>query len=384
MPDRVLYFLRIAFLILCCTGLWLFLISGTSAQGPALTSQAPAEKSVDEVQKNIQVFKGLPQSQLIPVMNYMAASLGVRCNYCHVNKSGVWDYASDEKGEKKSAREMIAMVMGINKGTFKGNPEVSCYTCHRGRTQVAHTLSVPLPTPEPRSSGPQGQQGQTGQQPREALPTADQILDKYYQAIGGPAAIEKMKSRVMKGTLTTANGMELGYELSQSGPDMVLAVVTSQQGVIERGFNGSVGWEKSTRGVRDLAGPELFYLRRYPDIYKDIRLKEQFSRIGVAGKTKIEGVDVYILRATMTAGQREQLFFDANTGFLIRRATSMVTPVGTIPEQVEFSDYRDVDGLKLPFVVRVSTVDQNFSVTRKFTDIKLNAPIDSKVFNKPA
>src|SRR4030095_5237341 len=111
------------------------------------------------------------------------------------------------------------------------------------------TLSVPLPTPEPRPS-PQAQGGQ--QQQRDSLPTAEQILEKYYQALGGTAAIEKLKSRVMKGTIATATGMEFGYELTQSGPDMVLSTITTEQGVVEKAFNGTSGWEKSPRGVRDL------------------------------------------------------------------------------------------------------------------------------------
>jgi len=78
------------------------------------------------------------------------------------------------------------------------------------------------------------------------------------------------------------------------------------------------------------------------------------------------------------------LYFDAETGLLVRRTTSTTTPVGTIPEQVDFSDYRDVDGMKVPFTIRVSTVDPTYSVVRKFTEIKLNVPIDAKRFNKPA
>src|SRR5258708_23786898 len=111
-----------------------------SALGMALSSQTPAtagasqEKTVEQVQKNIKVLNGMPQSQFIPAMNYMAASLGVRCNFCHVNTNGQWDYASDEKEEKETARGMIKMVLDVNKTTFHGNPQVSCYTCHRGRT----------------------------------------------------------------------------------------------------------------------------------------------------------------------------------------------------------------------------------------------------------
>jgi photosynthetic reaction center cytochrome c subunit len=380
MSGHVSNAIRAAILTLSILLAFVVVIHHSAAQNPPTAPQTPVEQTVEQGHKNIQVLKGLPESQLIPVMNYMSASLGVSCNHCHVNKNGNWDFASDEKGEKKSAREMITMVTGVNKSTFKGNAEVSCYTCHRGRTSVVHTLSMPLPTPEPQPSGT----AQSSRQ-REALPTADQILDKYYQALGGAAAIDKLKSRAMKGTLTTANGEDLGYELTQSGQDMVLATITTpKMGVIERGFNGSAGWEKSTKGVRDLGSEEITYLRRYPDLYTDLRLTGQFSRISVAGKPKIDGRDVYVLRGTTTAGKREQLYFDAETGLLIRRTTSTTTPVGIIPEQVDFSDYREVDGLKVPFTVRVSAIDPNYSIVRKFTEIKLNVPVDTKQFNKPA
>ena len=382
MSDHSSPFLRATAIVLSITCVLVVLVAHTRAQNPPAASQtaAPTEKPVEEVGKNIQVLKGMPASQLSSVMNYMAGSLGVRCNYCHVNKGGNWDYASDEKGEKKSAREMISMVVGINKNSFHGNPEVSCYTCHRGRSSVAHTLSMPVPTPEPRPSQAPAQSGAA-----QANPTADQILEKYYQAIGGSAAIDKLKSRVMKGTLVANNGNELGYELSQAGPDSVLAILTTPQaGTFERGFDGTIGWEKSSRGIRDLSPEEIGYLRRYPALYTDIKLKEQFSRISFGGKPKIDGRDVYVLRATTTAGKREQLFFDVETGLLVRRTSSTTTLIGTIPEQVDFSDYRDVDGLKLPFTIRVSAIDPTYSVVRKFTEIKLNVPVDPKRFNKPA
>jgi hypothetical protein len=369
--------LRLTALSLFVLSLTVVAITRTRAQNqPA--AQTPTEKTIDQTHTNIKVLKGVPDSQLIPIMNFMGASLGVRCNYCHVNNNGKWDFASDEKGEKNAARDMMTMTMGINKNSFRGNNEVSCYTCHRGRTNVAHTLPMPLPTPEPRPSPAPTPAGSP--QPN---PTADQVIDKFYQAIGGVAAIDKMKSRVMKGTVVMNNGNEIGYEVDQSGPDSVLAILTTPQGVMERAFNGTVGWEKSATGVRDLRGEEIGNLRRYPSFYTDLKLKEQFSRIGFGGKQKIDGRDVYALRATTTAGGRETLFFDVETGFLVRRASSLATPVGNIPEQVDFSDYRDVDGLKLPFTIKVESIDPMSSVVRKFTEIKLNVPIDAKRFNKP-
>src|ERR1041385_1576078 len=307
--------LRLILLILVVAAVLTVVINRTSAQ--TSTPTAPAEKTVEQTRANIQVLKGLPDSQLIPVMNFMGASLGVRCTYCHVNKDGKWDFPSDEKPEKKTAREMITMVMGINKGNFRGNPEVSCYTCHRGRTSVVHTLSLPLPAPEPRPSP-----AASLTTPQPANPTAEQIFDKYYQALGGPEAIDKLKSRVMTGTLVSPQG-EVPYILTQSGADSVHAIITTSQGVIERALSGATGWEKSSRGVRDLSDGEISYVRRYSLLYPDIKLKDQFTRTSFGGKQKIDERDVYVVRGTTITGKRETLFFDAESGLLVRRTSQI-------------------------------------------------------------
>src|SRR4051812_1187669 len=102
-----------ASLLLACVAVVSSVDAGFSEQTKtqtAVTSVAPPEKTVEQTQKNIQVLTGLPASQLIPVMNYMGSSLGVKCTFCHVNKDGNWDFPSDEKPEKSTAREMIKMV----------------------------------------------------------------------------------------------------------------------------------------------------------------------------------------------------------------------------------------------------------------------------------
>ena len=374
---------KLRILVLCVALLFVACVSiVASAQAGLLLSAAqqtePAEKTVEQVQKNIKVLHGLPESQLIPVMNFVSASLGVRCQFCHVNKEGKWDFASDEKPEKNTAREMIRMVLGVNKETFKGSPTVSCYTCHRGRTSPVGAPPLPLPEATPTPSP-----GET--KPKEELPTVDQILAKNQEALGGSAAIEKLKTRVMKGTWLTANGISLGYEVYQSGPDKLYTVLnTPKQGVFERGFDGATGWEKSTRGIRTLEGQELFYLRRYPNLFKDIKLKEQFTRIAIAGKDKIGEREVYVLRGMTIDNRRERLYFDAQTGLLLRRVSSVPTMIGVIPEQIDFEDYRDVDGMKMPFTIRISSIDPFYSSTRKFSEIKINVPVDETKFNKPA
>lgn len=359
-----------------------FLMQAAQQTAPSTQATPPqtalAEKTVEQVQKNIQVLTGLPASQLIPVMNYVGSSLGVKCTYCHVNKDGKWDFVSDEKPEKGTAREMIKMVQGLNKANFKGNPAVGCFTCHRGSNSPVRVPQLPIAIPTPVAEAAEAT-------PKETPPTADQILAKYTEALGGSAAIEKLKTRSMKGTWLTQSGATLAYEVYQSAPDRIYTVLnTPKQGVFERGFNGKTAWEKSNLGLRDLEGTELFYLKRYPDLFRDIKLQGQFTRISFGGKDKLDGKDVYVLRGQGVDGKGERLFFDAQTGLLLRRITTTPTMVGLIPEQVDYDDYRDVDGLKLPFTIRVTAIVPVSSSTRKFTEIKLNVPVNETKFNKPA
>ena len=122
---------------------------------PAQTPAAPAakqEKTLGETGKNIQVLKSLPESQLGTVMQYIATSMGRRCDFCHVNKGGNnWAWELDDKAEKQMGRTMMKMVLAINKDNFRGNTQVGCYTCHRGRNQPNSIPAFPLPTRLPGS-----------------------------------------------------------------------------------------------------------------------------------------------------------------------------------------------------------------------------------------
>src|SRR3989441_9051536 len=246
-------------------------------------SAAPQEKTVEQVQKNIKVLTGMPQSQLIPVMNFFAASMGRRCNFCHVNRNGQWDYAADEKPEKNQAREMIKMVMDVNKTTFKGSVSVSCYTCHRGRTQPLSVPPLPLPQPSPAAGNPAGLGGpapgtrgaQASPSTTPALPTADDIFNKYIAAIGGQAAVDKLTSHVAKGTIAQATGNSFQFEPYQEAPEQFYLMVTRPPGPCERGYNGQVGWEKTARGVRELSGGELTNFKVANGLFCLIKLKEQ-------------------------------------------------------------------------------------------------------------
>jgi len=239
--------LKIAAVSLALSALLVLLTSRSSANA----SLAPQEKTVEQVQKNIKVLTGMPQSQLIPVMNFMSASMGRRCNFCHVNRSGQWDYASDEKPEKNTAREMIKMVLDLHKQNFPGATEISCYTCHRGANHPTNLPALPLPIPSPRpaATGGAGATGaappaapQASPSPTPAPPTADAIFSKYIEAIGGQAKVDNIKSRTIKGSVAQPNGT-IQFESSQAAPHKFYIMATTGQGTVERVFNGTVGWE---------------------------------------------------------------------------------------------------------------------------------------------
>jgi hypothetical protein len=370
----------------------LFLIFDSSSEVARATKmQPPQEKTVEQVQKNIKVLTGMPESQLIPVMNFFAASMGRRCNYCHVNNQGEWDYASDAKPEKTAAREMIKLVLDINKTTerLKLDP-VSCYTCHRGRRSPESIPALPLalPSPPPNaggSGGPTpGASPQASPSATPALPSADEIFSKYAAALGGQTAIDKLKSRTAKGTVTQANGNSFKFELSQAAPDKFYLLVTTPQGTIERGFNGQVGWEKTARGVREITGTELINFKAANGLFTLLKVKDQYSRPPRVRKDKLGDRDVYILDGMTTDNQRMRLYFDATSGLLLRRTTTMSTIVGIIPDQIDLEDYRETDGLKFPFTARAAMLEVgNPTSTRTFIELKLNVPVDEAKFNMP-
>jgi hypothetical protein len=389
MQRTLLKSIAVVFLIVT-----LFLIFDNQSEAVRATNaQAPPEKTVELVQKNIKVLTGLPQSQLIPVMNFFAASMGRRCNYCHVNNQGQWDYASDAKPEKTAAREMIKLVLDINKTTerLKLDP-VSCYTCHRGRTspQSIPALPLALPSPPPNAGGPggptPGAAPQASPAATPALPSADEVFSKYAAALGGQTAIDKLKSRTVKGTVTQANGNSFQFELSQAAPDKFYLLVTTPQGTIERGFNGQVGWEKTAGGVREITGAELIDFKAANGLFSLLKLKEQYSRPPTrVRKDKLGDRDVYVIDGATTDNRRMRLYFDATSGLLLRRTTTMPTMVGIIPDQIDLEDYREAEGLKFPFTARAAMVEVgNPTSTRTFTELKLNVPVDESKFNMPA
>jgi hypothetical protein len=264
----------------------LFLTAGSLIFISSSRAQQQGEKPVEQTRKNIQVLKGLPDSQLFPVMNFIRTSLGVSCAYCHVNSGGdKWEWEKDDKPTKVIARQMMRMQFALNQGNkdiFGATGGVTCYTCHRGQTKPAVMPVLPQNPPE---GGPAGEAKPAT---TEAQPTVEQVLAKYVQAIGGEAAHRKLNTRLMKGAQITSDGTSIPLETYQAAPNKVVSILTTpKQGLIMSGYNGTVGWSKGPRGQREMSGAQLALMKRAADFYADINPKENFPNLTVVGREKI-------------------------------------------------------------------------------------------------
>jgi hypothetical protein len=352
--------------------------SSPESGGPQSTSE---DKPVEQTRKNIQVLKGLPSSQLFPLMNFVSASLGVRCAYCHVNRGGDdWAWESDDKESKRTARQMMRMVMEVNKNNldaFRGSG-VTCFTCHRGQTDAARLPTLPLAI----SGHEEGLTKDSKVAP--TLPSADEVLNRYDEAVGGRAAIARLKTRVMRGTREASQGRSWPMEITVREPDKYLMVINvPEQGEIRQGFNGKTGWVKGPQGTRELKANELDTLKQNIELSRAIKISEPFPRMTVTGRERVGAGEAYVLEYRSAGGVTERLFFDVQTGLLLRRLTLRETVLLSIPEQIDFEDYRTVDGVKLPFTIRISNIDTWFSLTRKLTEIRHNVAVKDEQFDVP-
>lgn len=342
-------------------------------------------KTAEEAYKNIQVLKGVPAEQVVPAMRVMAGSLGVGCTFCHVQ--GQFD--KDDKDTKKTARRMITMMMDINKNNFKGQQQVTCFTCHNHSNNPASTLTFAEPSAAMQAA-PAGAPAEGAAAPQG--PLADQILASYVQALGGEQAIRKVTSR----TITSVREVPAGggggaprqaqVEEYYKAPNMMASFVHAANGATTAtGFDGTTGWTQDAKGgVKDLTGTEEARAARTADLYEAVDLKQEYPRLTARGTAKVGDHDTYVLVGTPQGDERERLFFDTKSGLLVRKITVMPTPAGNSPTQTDYDDYRDTgSGVKVPFLIRVSTPPDN-TVTTRVQKVQDNTPIDSSKLAKPA
>ena len=343
-----------------------------------------AGKTAEQAYQNIQVLKGVPAEQVVPAMRVIAGSLGVGCAFCHVQ--GQFD--KDDKATKKTARLMMTMMMDINKNSFAGRQQVTCFTCHNRSNEPASTMAfaeltatamqAPAGVPAAEGAAPQG-------------PSVDQILASYVQALGGEQAIRKVTSRTITATRDVPGGGggapgQAQIEEYHKAPNVTAAIVHAPNGATTAtGFDGTTGWTQDAKGaVKDLTETDEARAARGSDLYEALNLSQEYGSLNARGTAKVGDHDAYVVVGVPQGDQPERLFFDTKTGLLLRKITVMPTPVGNLPTQVDYDDYRDTgSGVKAPFLIRVSNAPDN-RVTTRVQKVQDNAPIDSGKLAKPA
>jgi hypothetical protein len=221
--------------------------------------------------------------------------------------------------------------------------------------------------------------------PAGTLPTVDQILDKYVQALGGKEALEKQTSRSSKGTFELpAMGATGTFAGEEKAPNKSLRVIEiTGLGKLDGGYDGKVAWSRDPiQGLREMSGAELVMTKIDAEFYQPLKMKELYKKLEVKGKEKVGSADAFVVEATPSEGNPLKLYFDASTGLLIRQDAETETPQGKLPTESLFEDYRVVDGVRLPFVLKMNT--PAFGWVIKVEEYKHNVAIDDAKFNKPA
>jgi zinc protease len=226
--------------------------------------------------------------------------------------------------------------------------------------------------------------GPAAQTPAGALPTIDQVLDKYIAALGGRAAMEKVTSKVAKGVMEIPEANLSGtMTMSMKAPDKSLVVIELPgMGLAREGTDGTVAWsEDPQQGLRDKTGAEAADSKRGAAFNGELRLKSLYKTLVVSAKEKVGTRDAYVVTATPDLGAVTKMYFDVETGLLVRQSATRDSAMGPVDVDVYLEDYRDVGGIKEAFVIRQVTAQ--FSLIARMTEIKHNVPLDDAIFKKP-
>lgn len=218
----------------------------------------------------------------------------------------------------------------------------------------------------------------------ETLPTVDQVLDKYVEALGGKTALEKSTSRVAKGNFELPEMGATGtLTIYAKAPNKTAVVVDVPGfGAVKQGFDGTVAWEDNPQaGLTEKSGAALATAKRDATYQRELQLKSLYKQWEVKGKQKIGDQDCYQLVATPDQGAVETWYFDATTGLLARVDAERESVQGTTMIQASFKDYRDVEGVKMPF--RIEQAMPGMTIITKLEEVKQNVEIPDTQFAKP-
>jgi len=344
------------------------------------TAPPPTPLVTENVFRNIQVLKGLPVDTFFDVMGMFASSMGEDCTFCH-SKEAVFRHEAfgDETPRIRRARQMIAMMNTINGTNFGGRPMVTCFTCHRGSNTPVNSPKLALQYGEPEDDP------NVINFPVEARPAATEILDKYLQALGGTAQLAKLTSFTAKGTYSgfDTDHKEIAVDVYAKAPNQRTWIIHMPDGDSVRVFDGRNGWwvGPDAPAPETLTSGNLDRYRLEALVAFPAGLKDAFKGWKV-GRTAIDGRPVQIVQGANPPLLPVNLYFDPKSGLLVRLVRWNATPVGPVPTEINYDDYRDVAGVKMPFTWTVSQTYMQMTI--KLTGIQPNVPVDAKVFARPA
>jgi photosynthetic reaction center cytochrome c subunit len=376
---------------------------GVTSAAPQAASQDKQQKS-DEVFKNVQVLKGIPVDDFMGTMGIMSAAVGYDCSECHANAgTDKVDWAADTQ-KKVIARKMVLMVAAINRDNFSGRQVVTCWSCHHGRDRPATTPAMET------VYGPGSTEMDDILVQMPGMPSADEILDKYIQAIGGAQKLASLKSYIETGASVGFGGFGGGGHVQIFGkfPDQRTTLIqfdaATGRGDSVRSYNGHVGWMKTPLAVLtdyQLTGTELDGARldaelsfpgQIKQVLADLRVSLPVTISDLPGPSSQTSKDtaagigqdrvVNVVQGVGPRGMLATLYFDQQSGLLMRMVRYGKTQIGRVPTQVDYSDYRDVGGIKMPFHLTFAWLDGRDAI--QLSDIKTNVPIDEAKFGRPA
>ena len=345
-----------------------------SGTAPRPSTPMPPKRAEEQF-KNIQALKGIPADELIPAMQFITASLGVECEFCHVQGA----FEKDDKQPKNTARKMMEMMFAINKDNFDGHREVTCYSCHRGSIKPVATPVVMTEGARPGAEETKAEGNTEATTP--SGPAGELLFEKYLKAVGGAAAIDKVSTRVMKGTITFGD-RNIPIEIYSKDPDKRISITHTPDGESITAFDGHEGWLGTPKhAVREMHGPDIDGASIDADLHFPVHLKDMFNKVEVRGTEKVNDHEAYVV-----VGQRDgrtplRLYFDEQSGLLVRLVRLGETPLGRLPTQIDYADYREAGGVKIPFRWTLARPGGRFTI--QVSDVKQNVPVDDAKFARP-
>ena len=261
--------------------------------------------------------------------------------------------------------------------------------CEQAASSSTPARVTPQPTTPTSTTGPKVKAqivevppGPTAPNTNAGLPTVDAILEKYVAAIGGREAQKKITSRVSKGRVDVP-GVSFGGKLEtfEKAPNKSLSIMDIEpMGLIKQGFDGRTSWNFSQNGLESATEADRAIMVD-ADFYREIKLKELYKRMKLVGKEKEGFRQVYVVEAVPARGYADRFYFDVDSGLLVRRDLTRPTAKGPRRAEIYFSDWREVDGVKLPFRMTHSMPTMKFVTTLE--EVKHNVPVDDAIFRRP-